>query len=89
MTGFSGMDIQAVRTLASQLNSKAEQIEGLATALNAQLQGTQWLGADATGFRSEWDTRHRPQLTAVAGALREAATRASANALQQEQTSAS
>ncbi|GGS54349.1 WXG100 family type VII secretion target [Actinokineospora fastidiosa] len=87
MTGFIGMDPQAVRTLATQLTANADQIDSLANALNAQLQGTQWVGQDASSFRSDWESRHRPQLAAVASALRDAATRATVNAQQQEQTS--
>jgi len=87
MTGFIGMDPQAVRTLATQLNSNADQIDALANALTSQLGNTQWVGTDATSFRTDWESRHRPQLMSVASALREAATRANVNAQQQEQTS--
>lgn len=87
MTGFIGMDPVAVRALATQLNSNAEQIDALAAALTTQLGNTQWVGTDATAFRTDWESRHRPQLMSVAAALREAAVRANVNAVQQEQTS--
>ncbi|MEV4518234.1 hypothetical protein AB0K00_55930 [Dactylosporangium sp. NPDC049525] len=89
MSGLTGMDISAVRTLANQLNAKADEIETIASALTGQLDGTQWLGSDADGFRNDWLNTHRTQLQNVAGALRDASTRASNNANQQEQASAS
>jgi uncharacterized protein YukE len=89
MSGLTGMDISAVRTLASQLSAKADEIETIASTLTGQLDGTQWMGADADGFRNDWLNTHRVQLQNVAGALRDASTRATNNANQQEQASAS
>jgi uncharacterized protein YukE len=88
MTSFIGMDVQAVRTLASQLNAKAEEIDTIANALSNQLNGVQWVGADGDSFRNDWQSQHRSQLQTVATALRDAATRANSNASQQEDTSA-
>ena len=82
-----GMDIGSVRSLATQLSAKADEIEHLASALTSQLDGVAWVGADAENFRSEWQSHHRSQLTAVANALRDASQRATANANQQEQAS--
>jgi uncharacterized protein YukE len=84
-----GMDVDAVRTFANQLTSKAEEIESIVNALTSQLDSVQWLGTDANGFRNDWSSTHRPQLQTVANALRDAATVANHNATQQEQTSAS
>jgi uncharacterized protein YukE len=89
MTSFLGMDVAAVRSLASQLSSKADEIETIANTLSSQLDGVHWSGHDADNFRSEWQSTHRSQLHAVSTALRDAATRATANANQQEQASSS
>ncbi|GIG57806.1 hypothetical protein Lfu02_21780 [Longispora fulva] len=89
MTSFIGMDVSAVRSLATQLNSKADEIETISNALSTQLEHVQWVGHDAEGFRSEWQGTHRTQLHTVATALRDAATKATNNANQQEQASAS
>jgi uncharacterized protein YukE len=89
MANYTGMDIPAVRTLASQLNAKADEIESIANSLSSQLDGVQWVGFDATNFRNDWQGTHRTQLHAVASALRDASTRATANANQQEQASSS
>ncbi|MGI5242977.1 hypothetical protein [Dactylosporangium sp. CA-139066] len=86
---LTGMDVSAVRTLANQLSAKADEIETIAGSLSSQLDGTQWLGADADSFRGDWQNTHRTQLQNVAGALRDASTRASQNATQQEQASSS
>lgn len=88
MTSFVGMDIGAVRSLASQLVAKADEIDSIANTLSSQLDGANWVGADASAFRSDWSGTHRTQLTAVANALRDASMRATNNANQQEQASA-
>jgi len=46
-----------------------------------------WQGRDADAFRSDWAGSYRTQLVAVSTALREASTRATANAGQQEEAS--
>lgn len=87
MAGFVGMDPAAVRSLAGQLNAKADEIRTIAANLSSTLDGTQWVGNDATNFRSDWNSSHRTQLMHVADALSEASTRATSNAEQQEQAS--
>jgi uncharacterized protein YukE len=89
MVNYTGMDIPAVRTLASHLSAKADEIESIVNSLSSQLDGVQWVGTDATNFRNDWHGTHRTQLHAVATALRDASTRANTNATQQEQASAS
>jgi hypothetical protein len=87
MTGFLGMDPEAVRILARQLEAKASEIDTIATTLSTQIDGTTWLGRDADGFRTDWASTYRTQLAAVSTALREASTRAGNNAAQQEEAS--
>lgn len=89
MAYFTGMNISEVRSLATQLSTKADEIDSIANALSSQLNGVQWVGADADNFRNEWQSTHRGQLSAVAHALRDASTRATVNANQQEEASAS
>jgi uncharacterized protein YukE len=87
MSSFLGMDVQAVRGLASQLAAKADEIDSIANSLSSQLNGVHWLGPDADAFRGDWQSTHRAQLNTVSSALRDASTRATANANQQEQAS--
>jgi len=84
---IKGMDIEAVRGLAGQLNARADEIDSLANALSAQLGNVEWLGLDADGFRGDWQNSYRVQLQTVSAALRDASTRATGNANQQEQAS--
>ncbi|MDQ2587294.1 WXG100 family type VII secretion target [Saccharothrix yanglingensis] len=87
MPGFYGMDVDAIRVLAGQLAFKADEIDTIATTLSTQIDGASWSGPDADSFRSDWATSYRTQLTAVAGALRDASTRATNNANQQAEVS--
>jgi uncharacterized protein YukE len=87
MAGFHGMDIDAVRNLAAQLDSKAGEIDQIANVLTSTLNGAHWEGPDATRYRGDWTGTHHPQLTAVANALREASTAAKNNVMQQENAS--
>jgi NADH:ubiquinone oxidoreductase subunit len=48
----------------------------------------QWVGNDASSFRSDWQSHHRTQLNNVTDALSDASSRATNNADQQEQASA-
>lgn len=82
-----GADIEEVRQLSSQLNSKAGDIESILGALTNALAGTQWVGPDATQFRNEWSGAHTSALRNVANALRDAASKAQQNAAAQEQAS--
>ncbi|MCS7484130.1 hypothetical protein ACFFQW_28995 [Umezawaea endophytica] len=88
MGGFYGMDVDAIRALATQLGAKADEIDTIASTLSAQIDSANWAGPDADIFRGDWAASYRTQLTAVASALRDAATRANNNATQQAETSA-
>ena len=71
---FIGMDVEAVRQLATQMDSKATDIDTIMNTLNSTLGNTDWLGTDATNFRNDWSTVHMVNLRNVANALRNAAT---------------
>lgn len=87
MSSFVGMEIGAVRQLATQLGAKADEIDQLAAQLTQQLSGTQWVGPDATRFRDDWQSQHVPALRNVSSALRTARDAATRNADEQEQAS--
>lgn len=84
---FVGMEIEAVRQLATMFGSKADEIDQLANQLTSQLGGTQWVGPDASRFRDDWQSSHVPSLKSVSNALRQAQQAATSNANQQEQAS--
>lgn len=87
MSQFTGMNVQEVRTLASQLDAAASEIEGTMGRLTSQLEGTAWVGSDREQFVSEWRSAHTTALRNVSAGLQEAANRARANAAEQEAAS--
>lgn len=88
MSNMLGMDVAGVRSLANLMNQKAEEINSAMGQITSQLQSVQWVGNDATQFRSEWDGSHRAALQQVISALRDASNKAKTNADEQEATSA-
>ena len=82
-----GMDPQAVRQFANQLNQKAQEIQTIMQQLTGDLQNTAWLGADRQQFESDWNGQHCSALRQVISGLETASQRASANAQQQEDVS--
>ncbi len=89
MSNFTGMDIPAVRSLASQLDVKAGEIESLRQQLTGQMESTPWVGPDRERFYGDWTGQYSQALNQVANALREASQRATANANEQEAASGS
>lgn len=88
MAQFTGMDVEAVRGLAKQMQSSADQIRDLARRLTSALESTQWVGPDRERFVSEWQGQYLTSLNQVADGLRETAGRADKNANEQETASA-
>jgi hypothetical protein len=89
MSNILGMDVTAVRNLAIQLGTKADEIESISNLLTQMLDNATWTGPDATNFRNEWHTIHRNQLQQVAVALRDASHRSNQNVIEQEGASGS
>lgn len=87
MAQFTGMDIEAVRSLAQQMNSSAEEIRSLASRLSSALEGTQWVGPDREKFVGDWQGQYMTSLNQVAQGLVDAAQRATSNASEQETAS--
>jgi uncharacterized protein YukE len=84
---FTGMDIAAVRQLATQMHSSAAEIRNLSGQITHQVQATNWIGPDREHFVSEWTGTHVAQLHQVVAALEDAAQRANNNAQEQENAS--
>lgn len=82
-----GLDIQQVRQLSSQMRQQADNIQQTLTTLTGALNGTQWVGPDATQFRNEWSSTHTAALRNVINALQDASQKAARNADAQEQAS--
>ena len=88
MSNFTGMDIPGVRQMATQMDAAAGEIETLMGRLSSVLEGTQWVGTDATNFRSEWAGAHSASLRQISERLRQVSEVARQNADQQEAASA-
>ncbi len=84
---ITGMDIEAVRQLAGQMDARAEQISTLMHELTNALENTEWIGPDRDRFVEGWKGTHANQLLTVAQSLREAANIARDNAQQQQDAS--
>ncbi len=85
---ITGMNIDGVRQLATQMDNSADQIVQMIGALDAALQSTEWIGQDRERFVGDWQGTFMPQLNTVAQSLRDTAIAARDNADQQEQASA-
>jgi WXG100 family type VII secretion target len=90
MSNMMGMDIEAVRQVAQQLQAQADEIENVITAIDQQIQtaGDNWNGTDADNFQAEWTGTNKPNLAQVATAVRELGQKADQQASEQESTSA-
>lgn len=82
-----GMDVEAVRALAAQLGEARQEIAQLGDELTAQLEGVDWTGPDATGFRSSWQGELKPLIDELALAVGRLGEDAAAQAAQQASTS--
>ena len=80
---FEGMDPGQVQQLANQMSNAASEIQHVCSQLTNMLGNTQWVGQDHDRFVSDWQGSHVPQLTAVANALQDEATKANFEAQQQ------
>ena len=87
MAGFVGMDIDAVRALATQMNNNADQIQNLMNTMTTQLQNTNWVGPDREKFLGDWQSTHVSQLNNVITGLQQASQDAQRNAGEQETAS--
>lgn len=82
-----GQDVEQVRQLATQLNSKASDIQSVISQLSSAVNSVEWRGQDAERFKLEWQSQHVPHLKQVAEALQTASQNASRNATEQQQAS--
>lgn len=85
-----GMDVDAVRQVARDLQRHAATLDDICRRVDAPVSQlpNHWAGADATRFVSSWRQEHRPRLQALAKALADLSRSAAANADEQERVSA-
>ena len=70
---MKGMDIEAGRQSATQIQQGSSELEQLTNTLTQSLEGFQWIGPDADRTRQTWQSEHRtaltPDLAGAAGVL--------------------
>ncbi|MDT5101314.1 MAG: hypothetical protein QOC76_5051 [Mycobacterium sp.] len=84
---YFGQDVEQVQQLASQLNTRADDIQRLVSQLSSTVDAVDWQGPDAERFRSEWQGQHRTALNAVVSALHDASQSARRSAQDQQTAS--
>lgn len=81
-----GMDIGAVKALATRMRSTADEITSTVDGLKSALDGTEWKGADRDKFSAAWDGE-APKLKKIAADLQQTAEHLDREAQQQEAAS--
>ena len=84
---LSGMDISQIRSMARDMDRKADEIRSLIDGLSGQVEVAAWAGGDRERFVQEWRTRHAVALRRVADNLDVAARHARDHAADQERVS--
>ncbi|MDJ0770131.1 MAG: hypothetical protein QNJ12_15120 [Ilumatobacter sp.] len=87
MSNFTGMDINQVRVLSRQLQTRADEIRTITQQLTGQLNSTPWIGPDREQFHGEWTGQHTAALNSVVAGLEQASQTAMRNSNEQEQAS--
>lgn len=84
---LSGMDISQIRSMARNMDGKADEIRGLVDELTRAVDAASWAGQDRERFVDEWRHRHASALRSVADNLDSAARQARDHASAQERAS--
>jgi hypothetical protein len=84
---IEGADVEALRGLASSLQSAAGELERISTSLRSSLYALPWMGHDFQMITNDWERQYGPQLNSTATSLRSAAQVISRNADQQNSAS--
>lgn len=89
MPGLLGMDVDAVRGVATKLDALTHALAQILGAVDglARHASSFWLGPDAHEFNDWWTNQHKPALERVHEAMRELAQSARNNADEQERAS--
>lgn len=84
---MKGMDVEAGRQSAQQINQGAAELESLTGRLTQTIDGFEWHGPDAERTRQTWNGEYRTMLTNVSNSLQEFAMLINNQAQEQEQVS--
>jgi hypothetical protein len=81
------MNVEEVRALGRKLQAMQGEIDGIINRLNAEVNGTTWVGPDATQFKTQWWPEHQKHLRQMGVDLHGFGQSALNNASAQEQAS--
>jgi hypothetical protein len=84
---MKGMDVEAGRQSAQQINQGASELEALTGRLSQSIEGFEWNGPDAERTRQTWQSDYRTMLTQVSTSLQEFSSLINNQAQEQEQVS--
>jgi hypothetical protein len=84
---MKGMDVEAGRQSAQQINQGAQELEALTGRMQTSIEGFEWVGPDADRTRQSWSSDYRTMLTQVSTSLQEFSVLINNQATEQEQTS--
>ncbi len=84
---MKGMDVEAGRQSAQQINQGAQELEALTGRLQTSIEGFEWVGPDAERTRQSWQSDYRTMLAQVSTSLQEFSTLITNQASEQEQVS--
>jgi WXG100 family type VII secretion target len=89
MSNFKGMDPEAIRQVATNLQQQATSLEGVLSAIEGQIQEAQsnWRGQDSDAFEQEWSGSHKATLQEAITQIQTMSTKANDQAAEQESTS--
>ncbi len=82
-----GMNPDEVKGLGTELKNAGEQIQSIMKTLNSKIQGTTWVGEDATQFKDDAWPSNKSIMQQTAGMLEEFGQKAITNAERQMDTS--
>ena len=83
MAQMIGADPEALDTLAQQMQSAADELDGHSSGLTALLGGIDWIGDFASRFIGSWGGTHRVNLSSTSQFIRDAARQLSEQAAEQ------
>lgn len=85
---FYGIDTQATRGNAKQMQSNADDLGSMVSDIGSLLESVLWLGPGAQRFKSDWDGSMAPQMQQASDSLRSNAAEMNRRADMQDAASA-
>lgn len=85
---FYGIDTNATRGSARQMQSNADDLGSMVGDISSLLESVLWLGPGAQNFKSDWDGSMKPQLNQASDSLRSNAEEMNRRADMQDSASA-